>query len=261
VTKSRDNSNHPENERLSLPHVPDLRVVIINPQESSMTAATDTLLTPNNCAFVFIDHQPQMAFGVTSMNRQLLKNNVVAVAKTAKLFKIPTILTAVETESFSGYIWPELMDVLQQDPIERSSMNSWEDKGFVDAVKKTGRKKLVIAALWTEACLIFPTICALDEGYEVIMNVDASGGTSLDAHNTAIRRCEKYGAESITSVQLLLELQRDWSRKETYDGTLNIVKEHFGAYGMGVDYAYTMVHDAPQRGKFPHKVNKPSKAA
>ncbi|MDI1227397.1 MAG: hydrolase [bacterium] len=220
-----------------------------------MPAATDKLLTPGNCAFVFIDHQPQMAFGVTSIDRQLLKNNTVAMAKTAKVFNIPTILTAVETESFSGYIWPELLDVLKQDPIERTSMNSWEDQGFIDVVKKTGKKKLVMAALWTEACLVFPTICALDEGFEVIINTDASGGTSPEAHNAAVRRMQQHGAESITSVQLLLELQRDWARKDTYQGTTDIVREHFGAYGMGIDYAASLVHDYGQRGKYPHKVN------
>ncbi len=219
-----------------------------------MSAATDKLLTPDNCAFVFIDHQPQMAFGVTSIDRQLLKNNTVAMAKTAKVFNIPTILTAVETESFSGYIWPELLDVLKQDPIERTSMNSWEDAGFIDAVKKTGKKKLVMAALWTEACLVFPTICALDEGFEVIINTDASGGTSTEAHNAAVRRMEQHGAESITTVQLLLELQRDWARKDTYQGTTDIVREHFGAYGMGIDYAASLVHDYGQRGKYQHKV-------
>lgn len=224
-----------------------------------MSAATELLLTPHNCVFVFIDHQPQMAFGVASIDRQLLKNNVIAMAKTAKLFNIPTILTAVETESFSGFIWPELMDVLQQDPIERTSMNSWEDKAFVDAVKKTGRKKLVMAALWTEACLIFPTLCAMDEGYEVIMNVDGSGGTSKEAHDAAIRRCEKHGAESISTVQLILELQRDWSRTDTYEGTTNIVRDHFGAYGMGIDYAASMVHDYGQRANYPHKVTRPKK--
>jgi nicotinamidase-related amidase len=221
-----------------------------------MNAATEKLITPDNCAFLFIDHQPQMAFGVTNIDRQLLKNNTIAMAKTAKVFNIPTILTAVETESFSGYVWPELMDVLQQDPIERTSMNSWEDATFVDAVKKTGRKKLVIAALWTEACLIFPTICALAEGFEVIMNTDASGGTSVEAHDAAIRRGEQHGAESITSLQVLLELQRDWSRKDTYTGTMDVAREHFGAYGMGIDYAASMVHDYGQRAKYPHKVNK-----
>lgn len=226
-----------------------------------MSAATEKLLTPDNCAFVFIDHQPQMAFGVTTIDRQMLKSNTVAMAKTAKLFNIPTILTAVETEGFSGYIWPEVMDVLKQDPIERSSMNAWEDKAFVEAVKKTGRKKLVMAALWTEACLIFPVICARDAGYDVFMNLDASGGTSLDAHNAAVRRCEKYGAESLTTVQLTLELQRDWARKETYNGVMDIVREHYGAYGMGGDYAYTHVHKQPQRAKYPHKVGKRAKAA
>lgn len=221
-----------------------------------MSAATEKLITPDNCAFLFIDHQPQMAFGVTNIDRQLLKNNTIAMAKTAKVFNIPTILTAVETESFSGYVWPELMDVLQQDPIERTSMNSWEDAAFVNAVKKTGRKKLVIAALWTEACLIFPTICALAEGFEVIMNTDASGGTSVEAHNAGIRRGEQHGAESITSLQVLLELQRDWSRKDTYTGTMDVAREHFGAYGMGIDYAASMVHDYGQRAKYPHKVNK-----
>lgn len=226
-----------------------------------MSAATEKLITPDNCAFVFIDHQPQMSFGVTSIDRQLLKNNTVAMAKTAKLFKIPTILTAVETESFSGYIWPELMDVLQQDPIERTSMNSWEDKAFVEAVKKTGRKTLVMAALWTEACLIFPTVCAIAEGYKVIMNVDASGGTSPEAHNSAVRRMEQHGAQSITSIQVLLELQRDWARKETYKGVMGIVTEHFGAYGMGVDYAFTHVHKQPQRAKFAHTISKKAKVA
>jgi nicotinamidase-related amidase len=221
-----------------------------------MSAATEKLITPDNCTFLFIDHQPQMAFGVTNIDRQLLKNNTIAMAKTAKVFNIPTILTAVETESFSGYVWPELMDVLQQDPIERTSMNSWEDEAFVAAVKKTERKKLVIAALWTEACLIFPTICALAEGYEVIMNTDASGGTSVEAHNAAIRRGEQHGAESITSLQVLLELQRDWSRTDTYTGTMDVAREHFGAYGMGIDYAASMVHDYGQRAKYPHKVNK-----
>ncbi|RJF79115.1 hydrolase [Azospirillum cavernae] len=221
-----------------------------------MPAATEKLITPDNCVFIFIDHQPQMSFGVTSIDRQLLKNNTIAMAKAAKVFNIPTIVTAVETESFSGYIWPELLDVLQQDPIERSSMNSWEDAAFVEAVKATGRKKLVMAALWTEACLIFPTICALAEGYEVIMNVDASGGMSKEAHDAAIRRCEQHGAESITTVQTVLELQRDWARRDTYDGVMEITREHFGAYGMGVDYAYTRVHNAPQRGAYPHKVNK-----
>lgn len=204
------------------------------------------LLTPQNSALIFIDHQPQMAFGVASIDRQLLKNNVTALAKAGKLFKIPIILTSVETRSFSGYLWPELLSVFpDQAPIERSSMNSWEDKKFVEAVKKTGCKKLVIAALWTEVCLAFPALEALEAGYEVYFVTDASGGTSKEAHDMAVQRMVQAGAVPVTWQQVLLEWQRDWARKETYDGVISIVKEHSGGYGMGVEYAYTMVHKQP----------------
>ncbi len=204
------------------------------------------LLTPQNSALIFIDHQPQMAFGVTSIDRQLLKNNVTALAKAGRFFNVPTILTTVETQSFSGYMWPELLSVFpDQTPIERSSMNSWEDQKFVEAVKKTGRKKLVIAALWTEVCLAMPALEALEAGYEVYFVADASGGTSKEAHDMAVQRMIQAGAVPVTWQQVLLEWQRDWARKETYDGVISIVKEHSGGYGMGVEYAYTMVHKQP----------------
>jgi nicotinamidase-related amidase len=220
-----------------------------------MTSATDlnnfrTLLTPENSTVIFIDHQPQMSFGVTTIDRQTLLNNTVALAKSAKHFKVPTILTTVETESFSGYMWPQLLDVFpNQKPIERTSMNSWDDAKFVAAVKATGRKKLVIAALWTEVCLVFPALDALREGYEVFVVTDASGGTSKEAHDMAVQRLIQAGAVPVTWQQVLLEYQRDWAKKETYDGTIAIAKEHSGAYGMGVEYAYTMVHKAPQSRK------------
>lgn len=223
-----------------------------------MTFKSKTLINADETLFIFIDHQPQMAFGVTSIDRQLLKNNTVALAKAAKLFGVPTIVTAVETEAFSGYIWPELLDVIQQKPIERSSMNSWDSVELVAQVKASGRKKLVIAALWTEACLLFPTLCAIEEGFEVYFITDASGGTSLEAHEGAIRRMEQAGAYPLTTINALLELQRDWANRDTYDGVMDIVREHFGAYGMGVDYAYTMVHKAPQRGAFPHEAPHPA---
>lgn len=207
--------------------------------------STRELLTPQNSAVIFIDHQPQMSFGVTSIDRQLLRSNVVALARAAKLFKVPTIVTAVETTSFSGYVWPELLHVLPGKPIERSSMNSWDDKAFVEAVQKTGRKKLVIAALWTEVCLCMPALDALEAGYEVYMVTDASGGTSKEAHDMAVMRLAQAGVVPVTWQQVLLEYQRDWSRKETYDGVLRIVRDHSGAYGMGVEYAYTMVHKQP----------------
>lgn len=222
-----------------------------------MSFRSHKLINADDTLFIFIDHQPQMAFGVTSIDRQTLKNNTVALAKAAKLFGVPIILTAVETESFSGYIWPELLDVVQQKPIERTSMNSWDSDELVAQVKASGKKKLVIAALWTEACLLFPTLCAIEEGFEIYIVTDASGGTSQEAHDAAVRRMEQAGAQSLTTINALLELQRDWAHRDTYNGVMDIVREHLGAYGMGVDYAYTMVHKAPQRGAFPHEAPHP----
>ncbi|MGL5388914.1 MAG: hydrolase [Serratia sp. (in: enterobacteria)] len=206
------------------------------------------LLDPKNSALIFIDHQPQMAFGVANIDRQQLKNNVVGLAKAGRIFNVPTIFTSVESESFSGYIWPELLAVHPElTPIERTSMNSWEDAAFVKAVEATGRKKLVISALWTEVCLTFPALMALEAGYEVYVVTDTSGGTSVDAHERSIDRMVQAGAIPVTWQQVLLEYQRDWARKETYDAVMDLVREHSGAYGMGVDYAYTLVHHAPAR--------------
>ncbi|HFF8971539.1 hydrolase [Serratia marcescens] len=206
------------------------------------------LLDKDNSALIFIDHQPQMAFGVANIDRQKLKNNVVGLAKAGKIFNVPTLFTSVETESFSGYIWPELLAVHPEiTPIERTSMNSWEDAAFVKAVEATGRKKLVISALWTEVCLTFPALMALEAGYEVYVVTDTSGGTSVDAHERSIDRMVQAGAVPVTWQQVLLEYQRDWARKDTYDAVMALVREHSGAYGMGVDYAYTMVHHAPAR--------------
>lgn len=212
----------------------------------SSREAVHTLLTPENCTLIFIDHQPQMLFGVANIERQVLINNVVGLAKAAKTFNIPTILTTVETESFSGFMWPQLLRVFpDQKPIERSSMNSWEDPKFVAEVERIGRKKLVIAALWTEVCLAFPAIDALRAGYEVYAVVDASGGMSKEIHDTAVLRLVQAGVVPVTWVQVMLEWQRDWARKQTYDAVIDIVKEHCGAYGSGVEYAYTMVHKLP----------------
>ncbi len=206
------------------------------------------LLDKDNSALIFIDHQPQMTFGVANIDRQQLKNNVVGLAKAGKIFNVPTLFTSVETESFSGYIWPELLAVHPEiTPIERTSMNSWEDAAFVKAVEATGRKKLVISALWTEVCLTFPALMALEAGYEVYVVTDTSGGTSVDAHERSIDRMVQAGAVPVTWQQVLLEYQRDWARKDTYDAVMALVREHSGAYGMGVDYAYTMVHHAPAR--------------
>jgi len=210
------------------------------------------LLTPQNSQVLFIDQQPQMAFGVQSIDCQMLKNNVTALAKAAKVFNIPVSITAVETVSFSGHTFPELVSVLPENKIlERSSMNCWDDQNVRDALNehaRKGRKKIVVSGLWTEVCnLTFALSCMQDTDYEIYMVADASGGTSVDAHKYAMDRMVQAGAVPVTWQQVLLEWQRDWSRKATYDAVMNIVKEHSGAYGMGVDYAYTMVHKAPER--------------
>ncbi|HWU98226.1 MAG TPA: hydrolase [Oxalicibacterium sp.] len=224
-----------------------------------MTNPKLEVLTPTNSQLIFIDHQPQMAFGVQSIDRQTLKNNTVALAKAGKVFNIPTIITTVETESFSGHTYPELLDVFPgQKILERTSMNSWDDQKVRDALKANGRKKVVVAGLWTEVCNNSFALCAMLEGdYEIYMVADASGGTSLMAHDLAMQRMIQAGVVPVTWQQVMLEWQRDWAHKETYDAVTSIVKEHSGAYGMGIDYAYTMVHKAPTRAVGPHETLAP----
>jgi nicotinamidase-related amidase len=207
------------------------------------------VLTPENCQLIFIDHQPQMAFGVQSMDRQAMKNNVVGLAKAASIFNIPTTITTVESTAFSGYTYPELLNVFPgQKVLERSSMNSWDDQKVRDALAANKRKKVVVAGLWTEVCNNSFALCAMAEGdYEIYMVADASGGTSKEAHDYAMQRMIQAGVVPVTWQQVLLEWQRDWARRDTYDAVMELVKEHSGAYGMGVDYAYTMVHKAAQR--------------
>jgi nicotinamidase-related amidase len=219
------------------------------PEEKNAMSRYLEVLTPQNCQLIFIDQQPQMAFGVQSIDRQVLKNNVVALAKAAKVFHIPTTITTVETESFSGHTYPELLAVFPEHQIlERSSMNSWDDQNVRDSLAANGRKKVVVSGLWTEVCNTTFALCAaLEGGYEIYMVADASGGTSVEAHKYAMDRMIQAGIVPMTWQQVLLEWQRDWARRETYDAVMAIVREHSGAYGMGVDYAYTMVHEAPER--------------
>ncbi|HWW68875.1 MAG TPA: hydrolase [Duganella sp.] len=217
------------------------------------------VLTPTNCQLIFIDQQPQMAFGVQSMDRQALKNNTVALAKSAKIFNIPTIITTVETEAFSGHTYPELLDVFPgKDILERSSMNSWDDQKVRDALAANGKKKVIVSGLWTEVCNNSFALCAmLEGGYEIYMVADASGGTSKEAHDYAMQRMIQAGVVPVTWQQVMLEWQRDWAHRETYDAVMAVVREHSGAYGMGVDYAYTMVHKAAPRGNGDHKTLAP----
>jgi nicotinamidase-related amidase len=207
------------------------------------------LYTAQDSALVCIDHQPQMLFGVANIDRSLLINNVTLLAKVAKEFKVPTVLTAVETESFSGYVWPQLLDVFPgQTVVERSSMNSWDEAAFRNAVEATGRKNIIICGLWTEVCVTWPTLSMLEAGYTIYVVEDCCGATSAAAQEAALSRMVQAGAIRLTTIAALLEWQRDWAEREHYDALMGLLKQHAGAYGSGVEYAYTMVHKAPQSG-------------
>lgn len=199
------------------------------------------LLTKENSVLLLIDHQPQMIFGVRSHDRQAIRNNVAALSKAAKVFNVPTVLTTVAAETFSGPLIPEIKSVFPENPVyDRTSMNTWDDARVVADIQKTGRKKIVLAALWTEVCATMPTLEALAAGYDVYVVTDASGGTSQEAHDMAVDRMVQAGAVPVTWQQVMLEWQRDWSRQETYKPITDIAKEHSGAYGVGIDYAYSM---------------------
>jgi len=212
------------------------------------------LLTPDNCVVAIIDLQPQMLFGVTNFDRQTIINNNVALLKATRVFDVPVVLSTVESKSFSGNMWPQIQAIYpDRTPIERSSMNSWDDKNFVAAIEKSGKKKILLAGLWTETCITLPTIQAIHDGYEIYVVEDCCGDLTQLAHDNAMKRVIQAGAKPVTAVMVMLEWQRDWALKDTYDAVMDIVKTHCGAYGIGVEYAYTMVHGAPP-SKFPEYV-------
>ena len=190
------------------------------------------LLTPDNCVVALIDHQPQMLFGVSNFDRQSIINNTVALAKAARVFALPVVLSTVESKSFSGNIWPQIKAVFpNQVPIERTSMDAWDDKNFVAAIEKSGRKKIVLAGLWTETCVALPTIQAIHDGYEIYVVEDCCGDVSQLAHDNAMKRVIQAGAKPVTALSVMLEWQRDWAETDTYDAVMDIVKTHCGAYG------------------------------
>lgn len=189
------------------------------------------LLTPDNCVLILIDHQPFQFAGLRSHDTQTVINNVVGLAKSAKAFAVPTLLTTV-VEERGGYLLKQLQDVFpDQKPIDRTFINTWEDTRVADWVKKTGKKKIVMAALWTEICLAMPTIQALGEGYEVYIVTDASGGVSLEAHEMAVQRMVQAGAVPITWTVFASELQRDWARAATVPALAQMLVEHMGNVG------------------------------
>jgi len=200
------------------------------------------LLTPDNFALVLIDYQPQMAFAVHSIDGQTLVNNAVGLAKAAKTFGVPTIITSIAEKSFSGPTFSQILEVFPGvKTIDRTNMNLFEDARVVKAIEATGRKKIMLAGLWTEICVALPTIDMIEKGYEIYVVADACGDVSDTAHDMAMQRMTQAGAVPVTWLQVLLELQRDWARTGTYDAVMKIAKEHGGAYGIGIQYAKAML--------------------
>ena len=194
------------------------------------------MLSPKECALALIDFQPAMFAGVHSHDRTTIVQNVQILAKAAKLFRVPTILSTVAAQSFSGAMIPELTSIFpDQKPIDRSSINSWLDPNFKSALQHTDRRKIVVAGLWTEACVMFPTLDLLQAGYEVYIPTDACGDITVEAHERAVQRLVQAGAVPLNSLQFLFELQQDWGRSETYEGCMEIMKSH-AAYGIEVRF-------------------------
>ncbi len=204
-----------------------------------------TLLDPSNHTLIMIDHQSQMAFATKSIDPVALRNNAALVAKAAKEFKVSTILTTVAEKSFSGPIFDEIKSVFPDAAvIDRTTMNTWEDPRIAERVNQIGKGKIVLAGLWTSVCIVGPALSALDQGFDVYVITDASGDISDEAHQRAVERMIQQGARPMTSLQYLLELQRDWARGETYNETVATSIAHGGGYGLGLIYAKTMFNAA-----------------
>ncbi|NZA27973.1 hydrolase [Luteimonas sp. SJ-92] len=200
-----------------------------------------SLLTPNDHTLILIDHQSQMAFATKSIAAEVLRNNTALVARSAAGFKVSTILTTVAEKSFSGPIFDEITEAFPGAPkVDRTSMNTWEDARIAEKVNVFGKHRIVFAGLWTSVCIVAPVLSALEQGFEAYVITDASGDISDEAHERAVQRMVQAGARPLTSMQYLLELQRDWARTRTYELTTGIARVNGGAYGIGIAYAKTM---------------------
>ncbi|MEO1434940.1 MAG: hydrolase [Bacteroidota bacterium] len=201
-----------------------------------------------------IDHESQMAFAVESQPIEELRNNAGLLAGTSKLYEIPTIITTVAEKSFSGPVFPEIKEYYPDDSkyIDRTTMNSWEDTRLVAAVEQYEKPKLVLAGLWTEVCITLAALSALEDGYDVYVITDASGGISHEAHDMAIARMIQAGVKPMTSIQYLLEIHRDWARSDTYQDVMVLSKKYGGAYGLGIDYIKTMQKWMKEEGAAKH---------
>jgi nicotinamidase-related amidase len=200
------------------------------------------LIQPGECVLLLVDLQAGLAFGVSSEDRQTLVNNAIALARTAVVFGLPVVVSTSASKVYSGPFMPAIAKLLPSvQPIERRNMNVWEDEAARAAVVATGRRRLLVAGMLTEACVSFTVLSALGEGYEVFVVADTCGGLTPSSHDCALRRMETAGARITSWIQVLLELQRDWSRKETYDGARAIVEANGGGYGIGLAYARDMI--------------------
>lgn len=207
------------------------------------------LLRPEDSIVVLIDHQPYQFANLNSHEPTLITNNVVGLAKGAKAFQVPTILTTV-LEERGGYLIKALQDVFpEQKPIDRTFINTWQDPKVTDLVKQSGRKQLVLAALWTEVCLAMPTIQALGEGYDVFIVTDASGGVSAEAHDMAVRRMVQAGAVPITWMAVLAEWQRDWARADTATALSSVLLEHGGGSGIALAWEVQLLATAARTNR------------
>lgn len=199
------------------------------------------LLDPGNHTLVLIDYQPQMAFATKNIDPVELRNNAALISKSAAGFKVSTILTTVAEKSFSGPMFEEVTRAFPgAKVIDRTTMNAWEDGNVTDAVNRHGKRKVVLAGLWTSVCIVDPALSAIEQGFDVYVITDACGDVSNEAHSSAVTRMVQAGAQPMTSVQYLLELQRDWARGETYGLTTGIARDHAGGYGLGILYASAM---------------------
>ncbi|WP_040326615.1 hydrolase [Aurantimonas manganoxydans] len=199
------------------------------------------LISPTDHALVLIDFQSQMSFATRSIDAVMLRNNAALISRAAAGFDVPTILTTVAEKSFSGPMFEEITTAFPgQTLLDRTSMNTWEDAAVIDEVNRIGKTRIVFAGLWTSVCIVGPTLSALDQGFEAYVIADACGDVSDEAHERAMERMIQAGVRPMTSLQYLLELQRDWARGETYDMTTGIARQFGGAYGLGVTYAKTM---------------------
>lgn len=203
-----------------------------------------SLLTPTNHTLVMIDYQSQMAFATKNIDPELLRNNAGLVAGTTKIFNVPTVVTTVAETTFSGPVFPEVQEFYPKassNYIDRTTMNCWEDVNAQKAIASKGKKTLVMGGLWTSVCIVGPVLSAINEGYIVYVITDASGDVSKEAHEMAVTRMVQAGARPITSLQYILELQRDWARSETYKSVTDLIVKYGGAYGIGIQYARAVI--------------------